>query len=232
MCPPRLVLAPLEGHHAEVKGWQDLVSSTKFLVSHLTSARKSKPCSLSLSPAFLGRVWKKKKYVSMQCHLLKLCSFWACLAFEGCLPLQSQLLHGHRVPREGDPGREAGRATEGRVTGGLCGLSFPLRNISQAGGSLGLELASPRDSRPWRAAAWGALLHPRPELLGTAKEEHSVGGSRRQTRKASLTPCTPLCPCSVCPSPTRTLCASLTILIPEPLKKSQKGRELGWDKDR
>lgn len=61
MCPPRLVLAPLEGHHAEVKGWQDLVSSTKFLVPYLTSARKSKPCSLSLSPAFLGRVWKKKK---------------------------------------------------------------------------------------------------------------------------------------------------------------------------
>ena len=42
MGPPRPIVATLEGHHAAVKGRQDLLSSTKFLCHILVSTSETK----------------------------------------------------------------------------------------------------------------------------------------------------------------------------------------------
>lgn len=49
----------------------------------------------------------------------------------------------------------------------MVSVAFPLRDIPQAGGSLGLELASSPDDRCWWAAAWEHV--PPPGLLGIAR---------------------------------------------------------------
>lgn len=152
------------------------------------------PVSFACLPGKGLRKKKKVKEVSMQCYFLKLSVLSGRVRPLGAGRLCKASCSMVTVCRGEVTWAEAGRAAEGRVTGGLSGSSFAVGSVSPAGGSLGLELTSSHDSGPWRAAAQGALPHPRPELWGTAKEEHGVGGSRRQAWKASLTPGTPLCP--------------------------------------
>lgn len=145
----------------------------------------------------------------MQCYFLKLCVLSGRVRPLGAGRLCKASCSAVTVCRGEVTRAEAGGAAEGRVTGGLSGSSFAVGNVSLAGGCLGLELTSSHDSGPWRAAAWGALPHPRPELWGTAKEEHGVRGSL----EGLAHPGHPTLPCSFCPSPVRTLCAALTILL-------------------
>lgn len=110
----------LEGHHAVVKGRQDLLSSAKCWYHILASFSETRPCTLSLYFCLSGEMDFKKCSVSF---LTDSVSFLGTSLPEGADCLPSQLPHIHCVLGGGDPGRKAGGTTEGTVTSDVHRLS-------------------------------------------------------------------------------------------------------------
>lgn len=129
MGPPRPIVATLEGHHAVVKGRQDLLRSTKFLYCILTSTSETRPRTPILCSSFWRCSFKRERCL---CSVTspRLCvlscsspAFGTRLCFSKASPPSTHPPNMNSVLGGGDSGRKAGRSADRKVTSDLSGLS-------------------------------------------------------------------------------------------------------------